>query len=179
MTVQHVRPDVSQLAIRLYDRALHPELFEAVAQTRIARDGFEATLRICNAGHVLEVRQSTRQVTEIIGEASQALPARGRTHEYSLQSARDVDAVFDGLVYCNSSHIEHLDPEVFEDVQTELLGDARHAVLAYEFPRWNRMQEPGLSVIQADANARCLLIQCFHTFPESDAVLRSQSLFQF
>jgi hypothetical protein len=179
MKLEFARPDASQLSFRLFERALHPELFDIYAESHIAGNGFEALLRICDAGHVLEFRQGERRLTEVIGSHEQELPQRGRSLAHRLRGGRDLDVEIDGIAYCCSAHVEQLDPEVFDEVQGELHADSAKALLAYQFPNRHRLESGALSVMQAEATASSLIIHAFHTFPESRSVLRTQSLFDY
>ena len=179
MKLEFARPDASQLSFHLFERALHPELFDIYAETHIAGNGFEALLRVCDAGHVLEFRQAERRLTEVIGSHEQELPQRGRSLVHRLRGGRDLDVEIDGIAYCCSAHVEQLDPEVFDEVQGELQSDAAKALLAYQFPSRHRLESGALSLMQAEATASSLIIHAFHTFPESRSVLRTQSLFDY
>jgi hypothetical protein len=179
MRVQFARADASQLAFHLFDRAVHPELFDACAETHIAAAGFEAVLRICGAGHAVEFRRGVQRVTEIIGGADQQLPQRGRCAVHRLRSGRDLDVQADDVNYCCSAHVELLDAEVFARVHGEMLTDAPQSLLSYEFPGRNRLETGAVSVMRAEATARSLIVHAFHTFPDCRAVLRTQSMFNY
>ena len=179
MKVQFARADASQLAFHLFDRTIHPELFDSYAETHIAAAGFEAVLRICDAGHAIEFRHGPQRLTEIIGAADQQLPQRGKCAAHRLRTGRDLDVQVSGIEYCCSAHVELLDQEVFERVHGELLSDTAQALLSYEFPGRHRLETGAVSLLRADATARSLIVHAFHTFPESRAVLRTQSMFNY
>ena len=74
MKLQSARCDASHLAFHLFDRVIHPELFDSCAETHIAAAGFEAVLRICDAGHSVEFRRAAQHgdlltVTPLVHEA--------------------------------------------------------------------------------------------------------------
>ncbi|MFG0332848.1 MAG: DUF2617 family protein [Maioricimonas sp. JB049] len=180
MKVGSARPDASQLAFRLYERSLHPELFRVSRATLMEADDFSAMLRICDAGHVIELRHGGTVITEVVGAVEQELPQRGMCVGERLASCRDRTLSLEGnLTVHTSAHVERLDPEVFSEIQSELQMDARRAAVACEFPTAHRMQTAPLSVIQADANGRSLAVHAFHTFPETAAVVRTQTLYEF
>jgi len=179
MKVQFARADASQLAFHLFDRAVHPELFDTFAESHIAATGFEAVLRICGAGHVVEFRRGPQRLTEVLGAADQQLPQRGSRAAHRLRHSRELDVHVEGGDYCCSAHIEQLDPEVFDRLQNEMLTDASQALLSYEFPGRNRLDPGAVSVMRAEASARSLIIHAFHTFPDCRAILRTQSMFNY
>lgn len=179
MKLQFARADASQLAFHLFDRTIHPELFDAYAETHIAAAGFEAVMRICAAGHAIEFRRAGQRLTEIVGPADQQLPQRGRCAVHRLRTGRDLDVQVNGIEYCGSAHIELLDAEVFDRVHNELVSDASRALLSYEFPGRHRLETGAVSLLRAEATSRSLIVHAFHTFPESRAVLRTQSMFNY
>lgn len=179
MNVGFARPDASLLAFQLFDRTLHPELFDTYAEAKLTADGFEAVLRICDAGHVVEFHSGRQHVTEVVGSLERELPQRGRRLAHQLKGGRDLNLELDGLAFCCSAHVEQLDAEVFSEIHDELQADASKALLAYEFPSPHRLQKGALSVMQAEVTADSLLIHAFHTFPDSQSVLRTQSLYEY
>lgn len=179
MQLEFARPDASQLTFHLFERALHPELFDVFAESHITASGFDAVLRICAAGHVVEFRSGPRRMTEVVAGHNQELPHRGRCLAHRLTGGRDVETAIEGVAFCCSAQIEQLETEVFDEIQAELQADSRKALLSYEFPAAHRMLQGGVSVMQAEATPHSLLIHAFHTFPENRSILRTQSLYEY
>jgi hypothetical protein len=180
MKLDFVRPDASQLAFRLFERSLHPELFDRYAEALLTAEGFSALLRICEGGHTIEFRCRGEVLTEVMGPYDQDLPERGRCFGYRLRGCRDAAHAVAGAVrYQCSTQVEQLDPEVFSEVHTELKRDAEQAFLSYDFPTSHRFLAAPLSLLQGEVTSESLIIHAFHTFPESGTVLRTQSLFEF
>ncbi len=180
MQVDYHQPDASQLAFRLYDRVLHPELFDRFAEALLTASEFSVLLRICDGGHVLQFRHDRDVLTEVLGPTDQELPTRGRCFGFRLRGNRDATHQAPTAIrYQCSTQVEQLAPDVFLDVQEELRRDARKAFLSYEFPGGHRLTPAPLSILQGEVGSRSLLIHAFHTFPESGSVLRTQSLFEF
>mgnify|MGYP001454489066 CR=1 FL=1 len=180
MQLDFARPDASQLTFRLYERPLHPELFNRCSEAVLTAAEVRAGLRVCGAGHTLQVQRNQRLLLEVMGPTDQPLPERGRCFGYRLRGARDAAHALPGVMrYQCSTQIEQLEPDVFHEVQAELARDARHAFLAYRLPPTHRLCAPPLSVLRGEVGQRSLLIHAFHTFPASDSILRTQSLFEF
>ncbi|MEZ6056856.1 MAG: DUF2617 family protein [Planctomycetaceae bacterium] len=181
MKVQHRRPSASQLALRLFQRTLHPELFTRVAEAELRLGDFVAIFRICEAGHTVEIRKGNVTLMEVMGPYDQDLPERGRCFGYHLRGSRDASHALEcGIQYCCSAQLEQLEPELFWDAQQELSRDAQRAFLTYEFPtEGHRLAPAPLSTIEAELTRDSLVVHAFHTFPESLTILRTQSLLQF
>ena len=77
-----------------------------------------------------------------------------------------------------SYHIERLNADLFLSFHNELLMDLERVELAHRFPSENRFSPEPVSLIRIDAQPDSLLLHSYHTFPESCAVVKSQSLFE-
>ncbi len=179
MNVDFARPNVSDLVFHLYGRSVHPELFEIYTESAIRRKAFEARVRICNAGHVIEFRRGGNTITEVTTTRKQPLPKKKRFLENRLRGNRDDAFHFEcGIRYQVSYQLERLDREVFLNFHEELLMDCSRAETAHCFPAGTRLAPGPISLVQTDVCADSLLIHAFHTFPESYAVVKTQSLFE-
>lgn len=180
MTVSFARPDISDLVFHLYGRSVHPELFQVYSETEVGQNDFQAVLRICDAGHTVGFRREETVITEVTATREQALPQKKRLFAKRLRGNRDESFRFEnGLRYHVSYQLEQLDPEVFLNFHEELLVDCSRAEVAHQFPSTNRFAPGPLSLIRTDVCTRSLLIHAYHTFPESCAVVKTQSLFEF
>jgi len=174
-----VRPDAAKLEFHLYDRSVHPELFTVYREQAVWQDKYEAQIRICDAGHLVEFHHNGRSLTEVIAFQNQPLPHRKRAIERRLRGCRDESfRSACGVHYQISYQLEKLDPDVFLNYHEELVGDCERAAVSYSFPAGTRLAPCPLSLIRTDACRKNLLIHTFHTFPDSCAVVKTQSLFE-
>lgn len=60
MAMPITRPAVAELVFQLYNRPLHPELFDVLAVRQISHADFNLTVRITRTGHVISWRTRTR-----------------------------------------------------------------------------------------------------------------------
>ena len=131
----HQRPESSQLAFRLFERSLHPELILSVTQRSAATADFRFRIWICEGGQVLSLQRGPTQVTEIIGPKSQSWPTRELRADHRLGASRDWSfSLTGGLCWHVSAHVERLGAEAYRSVYQELTVDARTAFLTHEFP---------------------------------------------
>jgi hypothetical protein len=180
MSVSFARPDILNLEFHLYGRSVHPELFQVYAESEVWQQAYMAVIRICEAGHTVGFRFGETTITEVTATRQQALPMKKRFFERRLRGNKDESFQFEGgLQYHVSYQLEQLDPEVFLNFNEELLIDCARAEVSHRFPPGNRLDPQPLSLIRTDIAARSLLIHAFHTFPESSAVVKTQSLFEF
>lgn len=179
MPVRFARPNVADVMYHLYGRSVHPELFTFYRSAAIQRDAYQADVRIGEAGHLIVFRYGGQAIAEITAPRDQLLPKRKHLIERRLKGCRDEYFQFDcGVRYQVSCQLERLDPQVFLNLHEELVADTPRAIVACRFPSASRLDPGPISLICTDASRRSLLVHAFHTFPEDNAVVKTQSLFE-
>lgn len=172
MSPSLVRPRVSEVLVRAYDRPLHPELFEAVAARTVAHAGTRLTVQLTRAGHALTWTDGTVHLTEVTATADQELPGAG------VRLARNGRCELPGARYQLAHQVEVLEPEQFVHLHTELAAEGAKKGLVYHCKANNRIGLSPLGVVIAEALPRALSVTAFHTFPDEFAVLKTQSLIE-
>jgi hypothetical protein len=173
-----VRPRVADLVFRLYDRPLHPELFDAVAVRRVEKNGVRVTVRLTPTGHVLEWADGTVTLTELTATADPDLPERGRRLGHRLGGGRGGRCDLGRVHYQVSSQVEVLPPEQFVRAHEELRADGARKGLVSHFRGGDRLGLSPLGVVVAEALPGGLTVAAFHTFPDEFAVVKTQSLIE-
>lgn len=179
MGVLFLRPPVADLVFRLFDRPIHPELYDRLATRSVERGGFRVTAHITPTGHVLEWSHGPERITEALAAADQLLPKRGQRLGHRFGGSRGGRCeVGNGLRYQVSTHVEVLPPDLFEQVQDELKAEGERKGLVFHVRIDHRLSRSPLGVVIVEALPRCLSISAFHTFPDELAVVRTQSLLE-
>lgn len=179
MTVSLVRPDVSDLVFHLFGRSVHPELFDVRAGTTIVQESYQASICLCDAGHLVSFRCGSQTVTEVLAGGTHTLPDQRRLYARKVRGSRNENRVFEGgLRYQTCYQLEQLDPEVFARTHEELTLDCLKVDLAFRFPPGNRLAPAPLSLVRVDSRNDGLLLHVFHTFPDCHSIVRTQSLFE-
>lgn len=179
MAVGFARPDVSHLIFHLYERSVHPELFQVHAVRSVRTDRYAATVKICDAGHVVQFTRDEGTIVEVMGDDAQLLPTHKRTVDRKVGQCRDVSKWLPGgLHYQSSYQLERVESDVYQNCHEEFLLDCQSVELSHHFPGAHRFAMAPLSLIRLEVSVESLLVHTFHTFPESSAIVRSQSLFE-
>jgi hypothetical protein len=174
-----VRPKVAELVFQLYGRALHPELFEIYSSRTVQRGGYEATVHITSAGHVVTWKYNGLTLTEVATSAHHPLPQKRRLVSHRLKGAGNEQVTCrGGARYRVDFQLEPVEPEVFWTFQQELACDGVQQGMLYRFDSSGRMALGALSYINLEARNRSLRVQAFHTFPDDYAIVKSQSYFE-
>ncbi len=179
MGMVFLRPRVADLVFRLFDRPLHPELFDSLAACRVEKNGYRLAVHITPTGHILDWSHETERITEVTATADQLLPDRGRRLSHKLGGSRGGRCMVQpGLRYQIGTQVEILLPEHFEEVHNELCADGMRKGLLFHFRPENRLRLSPIGVVIVEALPKCLSIAAFHTFPDEYAVVKTQSLIE-
>lgn len=179
MPVLFVRPPVADLIYRLYDRPLHPELFDALATRRADGPGYAVTVRLTPTGHALTWTDGAVTLCEVTAAAGQELPAAGKlAHRFG--GGRGGRCRVGDVRYQVSSHVEVLPAEQFAHVHEELRAEGAKKGFLCHFRPGNRLGLSPLGVVIAEVlpGGRGLSVRAFHTFPDELAVVKTQSLIE-
>lgn len=179
MAVDLVRPDVSDLVLRTYGRALHPELFENHCRLVQTNSGIKLDAKLGPSGHALLLTIGDGTITEVIAHRQAMLPERERITDCRLRGSRNEFAELNwGLRYDMSFQVERLHMDIFLRIDEELEQDVPRADLSTRLPAANRFLPGPLSLIRAEVGRDSILVYTFHTFPEHSTVVKTQSLFE-
>src|SRR5262245_59607527 len=74
MAASSLRPRVGELVFGLFDRPLHPELFDTLAVRTVERDGYELAVRITRTGHAISWISQGTHLTEVTADEDVLLP---------------------------------------------------------------------------------------------------------
>src|SRR5262249_31901374 len=85
MSVDSLRPRVSNLVFQLYVRPLPPGLFDILAVRKIQHADYALTVRITRTGHVICWENRAVHLTEVAAATEQELPERRRLLSYRLR----------------------------------------------------------------------------------------------
>lgn len=180
MSVRFARPDVGTLAMRLFARPLHPELFDSPLGVRLRAGDVTLEIRLCPSGHTWLWKQDGALLTEVIADRDLALPTAQVLLEQRIRGCRTRSITLTpNLRYDVGCQVEVLDPEIFEKLQDELREDATKAELAHEYVSPNRFTAGALSIVRTELTRHSTLIHAFHTFPEHTAIVKTQSLIEW
>lgn len=179
MSVDFVRPRVSDLIFQLYARPLHPELFEIVDVRRIKRPDYSLTLQITRTGHVITWDSADVCLTEVATAYGQDLPEKRRLLHCRMRGehSRRIDCAH-GICYQMSFQVENMLPEIFLHTHDEILADGQKRGLLHNFQPNHRLTVAPLSLVNVETRPDYLVLSCFHTFPAENTVVKSQTLIE-
>lgn len=174
-----VRPRSATVTFRLYDRPLHPELFDAVAVRAVARAGYRLTVRLTPAGHALAWTDGTVHLEEVLCDPGTDLPSAPPRLAHAFDSNRRARCTVGGVRYQIETQTEQLEAEAFAHLHAELLADGERKGLVFHCAAGNRIGLSPLGCVIAEELPRAVSVVAFHTFPDELTVLKTQSLIEW
>ena len=178
MPVGYARTDVADMVLRVFERSVHPELFETASETRIQIGNAHATLKLGRNGHLLEYRTQQSTLTEIATSKFAPLPSQMCMVDRRLIGYRTHTAETKDVRYHCSYQLEEAPAEIYLTLHRELETDCRTATLAIALPGSSPASPDCLSLLKCDLLPEGFVIHSYHTFPDNGAVLRIQTLFE-
>ena len=82
------------------------------------------------------------------------------------------------IAYQTSFQVETLPPDIFVHVHDDILAEGAKRGLLHNFQPNHRLAIAPLGFVTAESRQGCLFLSTFHTFPEENTVVKSQSLIE-
>ena len=174
------RPETTDLAVSLFARSLHPELFEPYECYEHRSNSYRATIQLTSNGHTVEFNRGENFVTEVLDSKQALFPRIKRLCLYTIESNRRLSYQLDGGLNVSLCYeCEYVAPGCYQQVEQEYWNAAKSSTLSHleEGPEFN--SSPCLSFVRVDAQKEALTVQGFHLYPEECAVVKSESRFSF
>jgi hypothetical protein len=170
---------VSELHFFLYDRPLHPELFDIYHDHRIVKDGYEAQVWVTGISHLVGFYRGEAAMVELLAESTAELPARGKLVSLPVrgEKEREINHV-GGLRYIMSFQVEKMSARLYAKAHDELAGQAAQRGLFVPFPEWAANALSPFTYIDYEAKLRELHVFAYHAFPDELTLIKTQSIFE-
>ena len=172
---------VSSLRFFLYDRPLHPELFEIYHDHHVVKKAYESQIWVTGCTHVIGVfRDDGRALLEVVADARADLPQRGLLKEMPFRGERDHEyACGEDIRYMVNFQVETMSPMIYTRTHHDLARAGAQRGLFVPFPMWMvRSPLTPFTYIDYDAKPDQLHVFTFHAFPEDLTIIKTQSIFE-
>ena len=121
MGVSSGRSRVTDVTFQVFNRTLHPDWFSTKEFRRVEQLGWEADLRIIEAGHAVIFRSGSIRLTEILCGPETTLPENGVLFRSHLRRERSTILRPGGMIeYQSCLAVEHVDLEIFNHLCDEV-----------------------------------------------------------
>jgi len=122
------------LTLLLYQRTLHPELFQILASEKVSRRAYEADIWLVEGGHVTTFTAGKNTLTEVVFTSGEEYPDRGLIQKVPCRGEKYHEMQSGNIRYMISTQEEQL---------TQTLYDAtKHEIATYAARRELMTAEP-------------------------------------
>ncbi len=174
------RPNINDLTFQVFDRPVHPEFFDSLCWHDVAGVGFQLSIAITPAGHMLHWRRNKQSIVETICRHDDPLPEHGElfSHRFGQERSETLEP-HAGVTYQTCFQVEKLLLATFQQVTNDLLFEAEKTGVIYNFRPTNRMKMAPLGYVDLLSRPGSVIANSFHTFPEELTVIKVQTLIDF
>lgn len=167
------------LSLFLFDRPLHPELFQHYDNFRVSQGRYHADIWIVGLSHVVTLTEGSQTLTELVARESDALPSRGVLTRFKLKGERDHERRGpDDWLYLVSSQVETMDEALYKSVHFDLLRHATRKGHCVVYDELAVGEMAPFTHIDTEARDREFHVHAFHAFPQERTLIKTQSLFE-
>jgi len=180
MDAPRINLAISELAFSLYQRPLHPELFNIYAKRHLKTQKYETMIWATGCSHVVSVFAGDVCLTELITIPGQMLPKRGLIEKFKFQGQKNHKCTLSrALSYMTDFQVEKMSPNLYQQSYTDLARFAKNRGVFVRFPRSAVAGLEPFSYIDFEARRDELHIHAFHAYPDQVTIIKTQSLFDF
>jgi hypothetical protein len=171
---------IEELTFSLFQRTVHPELFQIYAKRQLKTDKYEANIWITGCTHVASVHAKDICLTEVVSAPGQMLPQRGLIERFRFRGPRSHKCTLSrGLSYMTDFQIEKMSANLYRQSHIDLEKFARNRGVFVKFPA---LEVDGLQpfcYIDYESRQSELHIHTFAAYPDQVTMIKTQSLFDF
>lgn len=180
MDLPRINVAIEGLTFSLFQKTLHPELFDIYAKRELKTDKYEALIWITGCTHVTSVFTKDVCLSEVISVPGQPLPHRGLIERFQFRGPRSHKCTLSrGVSYMTDFQIEKMTPALYQQSNSDLERFAKNRGV---FVKFSELEIGGLQpfcYVDFEARQSELHIHTFSAYPEQVTIIKTQSLFDF
>ncbi len=164
----------------LFAKPVHPELVEVCGTRHVERDNYQLRLNITTDGHLITFLHGELIFCEVAAAASHALPEYCRLISHVVgASTTNGPVTYDQIIgYQSNVSMDSVDPKIFVTIQQQLDKRVETDGLVHRFESNGRLNFGAISYMHAHSFINHVRVRAFHTFPETCAVLKTDTVFR-
>ena len=175
-----VRPKVTEMNFHLFAKPIHPELVNVCGWRQVERDNYRLKLNITTDGHLLTFQHDELVFCEVAAAASHELPKESKliSHVASGSTTNGPSRFGDIIEYRSNVSLDSVDPKIFVTIQQQLDKRVETDGVVHRFESNGRLSFGAISYMHAQSFIHHVRVRAFHTFPETCAVLKTDTVFR-
>ena len=171
---------LESLTFSLFQRPLHPELFQIYAKRQLKTEKYEAGIWITGCTHVISVFSGDVCLSEVVSIPGQMLPQRGLIERFQFRGPRSHKCTLSrGLSYMTDFQVEKMSSNLYQQSHADLKRFAGNRGMFINFAEDADNSLQPFCYIDFEARRDELHVHTFSAFPEQLSIVKTQSLFDF
>ena len=171
---------VEELTFSLFQRSLHPELFQIYASRQLKTEKYEALIWVTGCTHVVSVFAGDVCLSEVVSTPTQLLPSRGLIERFQFRGPRTHKCTLSrGVSYMTDFQVEKMSPNLYRQSHTDLERFARNRGVFVKFPDLEISNLQPFCYIDFEVRRTELHVHTFAAYPDQVTMIKTQSLFDF
>ena len=180
------------LMLMMYEKPLHPELFNILRGVEVDRRAYEASIWLVEGGHVISFRVTAagcpacpeaagNTFTEVVQMNGEPVDDRGLIESLPCRGERYHELVCGpNIKYMVSTQEEQLTPTLFEATREEILEYAAKRELMVGEVAADPAEDRGgyTGVLDVERRANELHVDSFHLFEDNLTVVKTQAFME-
>ena len=180
MDLPQINVAVGELTFSLFQRPLHPELFQIYAKRQLKTAKYEADIWVTGCTHVVGVFAGGLCLSEVISAPGQMLPQRGLIERFQFNGPRSHKCTLSrGISYMTDFQVEKMSPNLYRQSHTDLERFARNRGIFVKFAGWEVAGLQPFCYVDFEVRQSELQIHTFAAYPDQVTMIKTQSLFDF
>ena len=179
METPQINVAIDELTFHLFQRPLHPELFQIYAKREIKTEKYESLIWVTGCTHVVSVFGQDICLSEVVSAPGQMLPQRGLVERFQFRGPRSHKCTLSrGMSYMTDFQIERMSANLYRQSHTDLERFARNRGIFVNFPDTKVGGLEPFCYIDFEARKTELHIHSFAAYPDQLSMIKTQSLFE-
>jgi len=171
---------VEELTFSLFQRPVHPELFQIYARRQLKTAEYEADIWVTGCTHVVSVYASGFCLSEVVSSPGQLLPQHGLIERFQFRGPRSHKCTLSRQIsYVTDFQVEKMSPNLYHQSHIDLERFARNRGIFVKFPRPKTGDLQPFCYVDFEARRSELHVHTFAAYPEQVTMIKTQSLFDF
>ena len=171
---------IDQLTFSLFQRPLHPELFQIYASRQLKTEKYEAIIWVTGCTHVVSVFAGDACLSEVVSSPGQLLPHRGLVERFQFRGPRTHKCTLSrGVSYMTDFQVEKMSPNLYQQSHKDLERFASNRGVFVTFSDIQVGDLQPFCYVDFEARRTELHIHTFAAYPDQVTMIKTQSLFDF
>jgi len=171
---------VEELTFSLFQRSLHPELFQIYAKRQLKTDKYWADIWVTGCTHVVSVYSKDVCLSEVVSSPGQMLPQQGLIERFQFRGPRSHKYTLTQHVsYMTDFQVEKMSANLYRQSHLDLERFARNRGVFVKFPKLKIGGLQPFCYIDFEGRRTELHVHTFAAYPDQVTMIKTQSLFDF